>query len=143
MGFKDVIQKLGGKGSGNREAIHHLAEQMRIQRIAEERQSSPNERELNRLRKEDREEMIKEQLDFARKKRDYDINHNHNPLDTKNVVAKSEWEVLKEPNQFNKKSNVFHSDNSVLHSDNKIMKSNGSLLRNNSNLMKGGNMFKK
>ncbi len=141
MGIIDTLKKLGGKGNANREMISDMANQIRMERIANERQLSPNERELNRLRNESREEAIKEQLEVTRKARQDDIDFGHNPINTKNIM-KAQWEVMKEKNMFNKKSNVFHSDNSVLHSDNKVMRSDGNVLKNNDNLMKGGNMFK-
>lgn len=141
MGVKDLLNKLGGKGNENRQAISHMANQIRMERIAQERQMSPNERELHRLRNEDREESIKNELEFARKKRDFDINHNHNPLDTKNVT-KTEWEILKEKSQFSGRSNMISGENTVMRNNDKLLKSNKQLLRSSDNVMKGGNMFK-
>ncbi len=141
MGVKEFLSKLSGKGNESREMVNQMANQLRLEKIAHERQLSPNERELLRLRNEDREEMIKGELEFARKKRDFDINHNHNPLDAKNIV-KTEWEILKEPSQFSKKSTMLDGENTVMKNNPKLLKSNGSLLKSNSNLMKGGSMFK-
>lgn len=141
MGFKDLLSKLSGKGSANREMINQMANQLRMERIAQERQLSPNERELLRLRNEDREESIKEQLEFARKKRDYDINHSHNPLDVKNVT-KTEWELLKTPNIFSKKSTMLDGENTVMRNNPNLLKSNGRLLKSNQKLLTGGSMFK-
>ena len=143
MGFRDVLKRFGGKGGGNREMIHQLSEQMRVQRIAEERQLSPNERELNRIRNEFREESIKQSLEEARKARQDDIDFGHNPLDAENIITKKAWEVLKEKNQFAQKGNIFDSKTSVLKNDNKLLRTNKNLLRNNQKLLKGGNMFKK
>jgi len=134
MGIKDLLKKLGGKGGENRQAINRMANQMRMERIANERQLSPNERELKRLRNEEREEMVKEELDFRRKKKDDDIKFGHNPLDAKNIM-KAEWEVLKEKSQFSGKSDTFNKQES-------IMKNNPNLLRTNKKLLKGGNIFK-
>ncbi len=141
MGVKEFLSKITGKGSENREMVNRMADQIRMERIANERQLSPNERELNRLRNEDREESIKEELEFARKKRDFDINHAHNPLDTKNVTG-TEWEILKEKSQFSKKSNMLDGENTVMRNNPNLLKNNNSLLRSNNNLLKGGNMFK-
>jgi len=141
MGIKDLLSKLSGKGNENREMISQMANQIRMERIANERNLSPNERELLRLRNEDREEMIKEQLEFARKKRDFDISHNHNPLDVKNVT-KTEWEILKEKNIFSKKSTMLDGENTVMKNNPNLLKSNGSLLKNNQKLLTGGSMFK-
>lgn len=141
MGIKEFLSKLGGKGSENREMVNRMANQIRMERIAQERQLSPNERELIRLRNEDREESIKEELEFARNKRNFDINHGHNPLDVKNVT-KTEWEILKEPSQFSKKSTMLDGENTVMRNNPNLLKSNGSLLKSNQKLLTGGSMFK-
>lgn len=135
MGIKDILQKLRGNGNSNSQAINSMADQIRMERIAHERQLSPNERELNRLRTEDREEMIKEELDFARKKRDDDIARGHNPLDVKNITSHTEWEVLKEKNLFANRGNILQGTES-------IMKNDPNLLKTNHKLLKGGNMLK-
>jgi len=134
MGVKEVLQKLSGKGSQSRQMINGMADQLRMERIAHERQLSPNERELNQLRNEEREGMVKEELDYRRKKRQRDIDFGHQPLDAKNIM-KAEWEVLKEKNQFSKKSDTLTNQSSVLNS-------NKNLLKSSNKLMKGGNVFK-
>jgi len=141
MGVKELLQKLSGKGNKNREMVNSMANQLRLERMAHERQLSPNERELKRLRNEDREESIKNELEFARKKRDDDIKFGHNPLDTPNIT-KTEWEILKEPSQFSKKSTMLDGENTVMRNNPNLLKNNGSLLKSNQKLLKGGNMFK-
>ncbi len=141
MGFKDILSKLGGKGNENREMISQMANQIRMERIAQERNLSPNERELLRLRNEDREESIKDQLEFARRKRNDDIARGHNPLDTPNIT-KTEWELLKEPSQFSKKSSMLDGTKSIMKDNPNLLKSEGSLLKSNHKLLKGGSMFK-
>ena len=121
--------------------INQMADQIRFQKIAEDRMKSANLRELERYIDEEREEAIKEQLEFARKKRNDDIARGHNPLDVKNVT-KTEWELLKEPNIFAKKSNMLDGENNVMKNNPNLLKSNGSLLKSNQNLLKGGNIFK-
>lgn len=135
MGVKELLQKLSGKGNENREMVNRMADQIRLEKIAHERQLSPNERELLKLRNEDREEAIKEELEFARKERTDDIARGHNPLDVKNITAHTEWEILKEKNQFAQKGSIFNGAES-------IMKNNPNLLKTNHKLLKGGNMFK-
>ena len=77
---------------------------------------------------EDREQMIKEQLEFARKKKQEDLSFNHNPLNTKNIM-KSKWSVLKNPNMFNKKSNMFNQEATVMRNNPNMFKNNKKLLR--------------
>ena len=136
MGLKEAIQNMGSKGRERRELLNRMAEQMRLQQLAEDRQKSSNERELDRFMNEAREEQIKEQLEFQRIQRREDINFNHNPIDAKNITSGTEWEVLKEKNQFANKSNMFAKQESVL-------KNNPKLLKTNHKLLKGGNIFKK
>ena len=134
MGIREMIQNMGAKGKERKEMIRQMDEQIRMEKIVQDRQRSSNERELLGYEDEDREAMIKERLELARKKRDRDINFNHNPIDAKNIM-KAEWEVLREKSQFSGKSNMFTNENS-------IMKDNKKLLRSSDKVIKGGNMFK-
>jgi len=134
MGFKDIIKNFGNKNKERKEVLRQMDQQVRMQKIIEERQLSSNERELNRYANEDREAMIKEQLEFARRKRDEDIKFGHNPINAKNIM-KAQWEIMKEKSQFSKKSDMFTNHKSIL-------KSNNNLLKSNDNAMKGGNLFK-
>ncbi len=85
---------------------------------------SSNERELERYQDEDREEEVKEALDYMRKKRQEDINFNHNPIDAENITSHVAWSVLKEKNMFaGKKKNMFVGQPSVLHSNRNLLKS--------------------
>lgn len=129
MGFKDIIGKFKEGGNRRKELIRELDEQTRIQKIVEDRQKSANERELERLWKEQREKEIKVELDKMRKLRERDINFNHNPLNIKNITNHTDWEVMKEKNLFNKKSDMF-SNNCF------ILKNNPKLLQNNRRLFK-------
>ena len=134
MGFKELLERWGEKSRERKELLRQMERQMRFQKIVEDRQKSANERELERFHNEEREEQIKESLEYERKKRDHDIKFNHNPLDTPNIM-KAEWEVLKEKNIFAGKSNSFSNQKSIL-------KNNPNLLKSNKKLLKGGNMFK-
>ena len=136
MGVKEMIQRMGEKNRERKELLKRLDQKTRMEKIVLDRQKSSNERELERYQNEDREEMIKEQLEYARKKRDEDIKFGHQPLNTPNVTNHTDWEVLREPNQFSKKSNMFTNQKSIL-------RSNNNLLRSNKKLLKGRNLFKK
>ena len=127
MGIKDFIEKLGERSRHRKELMRSVEEQTRIQQIVEDRQKSSNERELERFMKEEREEQIKEALQFQRQKRDEDIKFGHNPLNAKNIM-KSQWEVLKEKNQFANKGNMFVGHEAT------VMRNNPKLLRNNKRL---------
>jgi len=134
--FKEFIQGLGKKSKERKELLKRMDDQMRAEKTLEERQKSANQRELEGYYKEEREAQIKEDLEYMRKKRDQDIKFGHNPLDTKNIM-KSEWEVLKEPNQFSKKSNMF-SNRDFIHKNNNKLLHNGNILNNNGNILHNG-----
>lgn len=141
MSFKEIIQRMGEKGKARKELLRRMDEQVRMEKIIEDRQKSSNERELLRYQNEDREAMIKEHLEFARKKRQRDIDFGHNPIDAENII-KTEHEILKDPNIFSKKSNMFTNQNSIMHNNPNLLKTNKKLLKSNDKLMRGGNMFK-
>ena len=125
MGLREALQSFGSKSKERRELLNQMSEQMRLERLAEERQMSANERELRRFVKEDREESIKEQLEEARKRRKRDIDFGHNPLNAPNVTNSTDWEVLKEKNLFkNKKSSLFDNDGCVLKNNKNLLKTN-------------------
>ncbi len=141
MGFKDVLNKIGEKRKAQKELIKRMSDQVRFEKLVVDRTKSSNQRELERYLEEDNQKNIKEQLEYARKKRSDEINFGHNPIDTKNIM-KAEWEVLKEKNQFTGRGNVFAGQESVLKNDNKMLRTNKKLLKSSDNIMKGGNMFK-
>jgi len=114
MGFKEIISKLGEKQKQRKQLLRAVGEQNRIQKIVEDRTKSSNERELERFMKEERDEMIKEELDIYRKKRDRDIKFGHNPIDTPNITNHVEWEVLRERNMFTNNNNMF-ANNEFIH----------------------------
>ena len=100
MGYiRDLINKF--KEKGDRQKAYE--EEIRIQERALEKKKSANERELERYQKEEREEQIKGALEYYRKRREHEINFNHNPLDTPNITNHTEWEILKERNIFSRR----------------------------------------
>ena len=115
MGFKDILSRLANKD----EELKEESKRRKIQRILDLKEKSSNERELDRFVEEERQEQIKEALEYYRKKRQKEIDFNNNPLDIPNVVSKTEWEVLKERNQFsNSKCNILDNGNPILKTKN-------------------------
>ncbi len=129
MGFKEIISKLGAKNKERKEILRRMDDQMRMEEILINRRKSANERELERYDDEDREESIKERLEYMRKKRDRDIKFNHNALDVKNITTHTEWEVLKEPNVFAGKNNrsMFANQKFIHKNDSNLLKNNKAL----------------
>lgn len=124
MKIREFISRLGNRGSEKKELIRRLQIQSEAQDQVVARTKSANERELERFLEEDREEQIKDNLEYYRKKKDYDVKFNHNPLNVKNITNHTEWEVLKEKNQFASKGNMF-VDKEIIHKNNpKLLKNN-------------------
>ena len=105
MGFKELLERMKEKKEMKKDMFKKAEAQLQIQKLLEERQKSANQRELERYMKEDEEKNIKENLEYYRAKRQQDISHNHNPLDTKNVTTHSDWEILKNKSIFKGDSN--------------------------------------
>jgi len=130
MAFKEFIQRLGEKQKARQAMLKEMEQDVRFQKIVQDRMKSANERELERYINENREKQIKTQLEFARKQRQNEINFGHNPLNTPNITNKTQWEVMKEKNQFANNKNMFANQKSVL-------KSNRNLLKNNKKMFSG------
>jgi len=126
MGFKDILNRMKEKREEKKSMIRRMEEQDRAETILSERKLSANERELNKIFKEQHEVEIKDELEFQRKKRSEDISFNHNILDTPNIMH-SDWCILKERNQFADNRNIL-ANNKFVHQD------NPNLFKNNPNL---------
>jgi hypothetical protein len=142
MGVKDVLRKMKEKSDQRKALLNSMDQRIRTEKIVQDRQKSANLRELERYMEEDREAEIKRQLEYARKKREHDINFGHNPIDAENIITKTQWHVLREKNQFAGRGNIFQGQESVLKNDSKLLRTNKKLLKSNNKLMKGGNLFK-
>ena len=130
MGITDLIDRVREKGRDRKELLRKMDEQMRVEKILEDRKKSANERELERFMKEDREESIKFELQRARKEREEDIKFNHNTLNIPNIT-KSKWEVMKEKNMFaGNKNKCMFAGQSFIHKGNpKMFKSRMRLIK--------------
>lgn len=137
MGIKEVLSSFGSKGKEQKQLIKSIENQMRAEKIAEDRTKSANERELERFINEERETKIKQQLEFHRKKRQNEINFGNNPLSVPNITNHSDWEVLKERNMFSGQKNMFVNQPSVLRGNPRMFETdrrlmdNGNVLNNN------------
>lgn len=120
MGIKDFIQNLSSRNREKKEQFREMELQVRMQKKLEDMQKSSNERELERFQKEEREESIKQALEIYRKKRDEDIKFGHNPLNTPNITAHADWEVMKERNLFSGNGNMFSSQKNIFTKENQV-----------------------
>jgi hypothetical protein len=128
MSFKEIVERFGERSKRRKEMVRDLDEQVRIQKLVEDRAKSANERELERFMRENREEHIKLELGKARKMRQDQINFGNNPLDVKNITSHTDWNVLKEKNLFNKKSNMFSNQEFIHKNNDKMFKSSMRLM---------------
>ena len=107
-----------------------LEQEMKIQKMLEERQKPSNERELERFYEEERQKQIKVNLEEFRKKQQDETWHSNNILSQKNIFKEHGATMLKD----NKK--MLHDKSNILH-DKKLFK-----LGNGKNSKKGGMFFK-
>ena len=136
-----MVQNMRNNSKEKKEALKRMLEQDRMEGIVVERRKSSNQRELEGYIKENHEKSIKEELDSMRKARRDDISFNHNPIDVKNITSGTEWEVMKEKNQFSGRSNMFRGQGSIHKSNPNLLKS-GNVLSHGSNFVhKGSSMF--
>jgi len=142
MGFREVLDRMKEKKNNRKELIQQMADQRRFEQLVEDRTKSSNEREMERFDKENREESIKERLEGLRKERSQDIRFGHNPLDTPNITSGTQWQVLKEKNQFSGRSNMFAGNQNIHKSNNKLLRS-GNILKSNKNVTKMEKRFGK
>ena len=138
MGIKDLIEKANSRSKRKKELLRSALEQDNIIETVQERKKSANEREVDRFTKEKREGQIKEKLDVMRRERRDEIAFDHNPLDVKNITAHTQWNVLKERNQFTNKGNMFENNENI-HKSNKNLLKSGNMLNNQKNIMSSKN----
>lgn len=106
MGITDVLKRMRQSKIERKSEFKAAARQMDIMDALEERRKSANLRELERLQKEEDEAAITHELKVMRKRREYDINFAHNPLNIRNVTVGDQWEVLRNQNIFDHRTNL-------------------------------------
>lgn len=99
MGLMDMLHRYMEKRRVRKEKLKVLEEDMRIQKMAEDKLKSANERELERFEKEGKEEWIKKRLEMYRKRK-----------------KKEAWSS---PN-FQKGASILKNDHPILRSDHSI-----------------------
>ena len=127
MSISDVFNRISERRNEKKRLMREAEDQLRTEKIISDKSKSANERELERFMKEEREEMIKERLEYYRKARQRDINFNHNPLDIPNITNHVEWQVLKEKNIFANNKNMFANQPNIHKSNPKLFKNNKKL----------------
>lgn len=101
-----VIDKFMKRMTEKKEALNRAQVDDRVHTVITERKKSANERELEKLMEEEREEKIKRQLSFARRRR-------QNKIDSMSVINKK---------------NIFKNHKSILTSGPSILQGNNMFL---------------
>ena len=99
MTIRDIIKKFSEKKAIKKAKFKEAEENMKIERLLEERQKSANRRELERYMKEQEEIQIKKQLDSIRKKQNQE-NWKGTNLIKGTSILKNDRPILKEKNIF-------------------------------------------
>lgn len=101
----DIIKKIAERKAINKAKFKEAEENIKIERVLEERSKSANRRELERHMKEQEEIQIKKQLDLIRKKQNHENWKGTNMMKGTSIL-KNDRPILKEKNIFkNRKSN--------------------------------------
>ena len=101
MTIMDLIRKMTGKKSESKEKYKDAEEEIKIQRLLEERSKSSNRRELERYMKEEEEARIKVALDKIRhQKTSDDWGGKSSLMNQKMTILKNDRPILMEKNIF-------------------------------------------
>ena len=101
MGLMDIIRKYSEKKATTKEKFKQAEEEMKIQRLLEERQKSSNRRELERYMKDKEEERIKQALEGIRKKQSHDTwSGKTSMINQKMTILQDDKPILMEKNIF-------------------------------------------
>lgn len=111
--LQNIAKGIKGDNSEFKERLKDIQMERKAQRIAEDREKSANERELERLIKREREDKIKEQLNKIRKKENKEMWKSNSILKEKATMMKNDRPILKEKNIFKHNQNLFSNQNSM------------------------------
>ena len=102
----DIIRKMGERKKATKEKFKEAQENMKIEKMLEERQKSSNQRELEKYMKNQRELQIKNELDKIHKKQNQD-NWKGTTLTKGASILKNDNPILKQKNIFKNQGNMF------------------------------------
>jgi hypothetical protein len=107
----EMIAKLRGNSPQFREDLKEAQNQVRIQKLVENRMKHPEEVELEKYIEEERQKQIHEAVEFHREKRKHESEIERNPLNAKNMFKDSDFEILKQKNLFSDNKNTLKQRN--------------------------------
>ena len=106
--LKNLVKGIGEDKKVVKAKLREVEQDMRIQKILEERSKSANRRELESYMKEKEEEQIKVALDKIRKEKTQEVwKGKHSLLKSQTSILKNDRPILKEKNIFKGNKNIF------------------------------------
>ena len=106
MTFIDTIKKIAANRGESKQKLKEIQEDRRLHHIADEREKSANQRELERHFRDQREAEFKEELDKIRSQQSKD-------LWSSNSILKSDFNILKNDRPILKEKNIFTNGHSM------------------------------
>lgn len=100
MGVKDLLQRIAEK----KRRVKEIEHQMRIQKQAEDRLKTSEERELEKFLEERRQKQIKRNVDTFRKQKTQEFLRGENIFKHKNIFA-NQQSIMTEPTMLTFKKN--------------------------------------
>lgn len=97
--LKQILQKIKMR----REKFKDLEEDEKLNKMLLERKKSANERELERIMEDERQDQIKAALELKRKQQSDEFWHGNNVLRTRNMFEEKGNSILRSPNIFKTK----------------------------------------
>jgi hypothetical protein len=108
MGLLDSIRKWQERKSVKKEKYKEAEEEMKINKLLEERSKSNNKRELERFYREEEEEEIKKALEHIRMKKQRELWSGKNAMiNQKTTILDKGNPILKQKNIFKEAPNLF------------------------------------
>jgi len=109
MSVMDIVRKMGERKRATKEKFKEAQENMKIEKMLEERQKSSNQRELEKYMKDQREIQVKSELDKIHNKQNHENWKGDSILKSQTNILKNDRPILKEKNVFldNKINNPF------------------------------------
>lgn len=106
--LKDFVKGIGGDKKVLKAKFKEAEQDMRIQKMLQERQKSADERDLEHRMEKKRQERIKIKLDKLRKEDANELWRSKNSiLKSNNNILKDDRPILQEKNIFNDNKNIF------------------------------------
>jgi len=89
--------------------VSEMSNQMRFSKIAQERQMTPAERELNRFNEEKRQKLIKAKVKMLHAQRQQELQSDMGVIRARNMFASQTNQLLQTPSLLRTNNNLFYN----------------------------------